>query len=288
MRFLVGLFATLTVLTLRPVPSPAQDNLLHVQPAAPRQGEVLFVKLQADAQDEPELTWQKRDYPMYRRGSAWVAALPIPADTAPGGHTVTVNYHLNGERQTVKRVMEVARVAFPIQRLRMSRAKSSLYTYPGVEKEDATIRAAAHRVTEDSAWTGDWALPAKGRFSTPFGVRRFRNGKQVGRHSGLDIAAPTGTPIVAPAAGRVALTGGFKKHGNTVVVDHGQGITSIFIHLSKIEVKEGQSVSRGTRLGRVGSTGASTGPHLHWSVYAHGKNVDPRYFLRLSKRGVHR
>jgi len=70
------------------------------------------------------------------------------------------------------------------------------------------------------------------------------------------------------------------------VLDHGQGITSIYIHLSRIEVKKGQTVARGSRLGKVGSTGASTGPHLHWSVYTQGTNVDPRYYLRLSKRGV--
>lgn len=288
MRFFVGLFAILTVLALRPVPSPAQDWTLHVQPDVPRQGEVLFVTLDAPVEEPPTLTWLKHEYPMHRRGNTWTAALPIPADTAPGGHTVTVTGSRNGETQTLKRVMEVAAVAFPIQRLRMSPARSSLYTYPGVEKEDAAIRAAVNQVTEEAAWSGNWIAPAKGRYSTPYGVRRLRNGKEVGRHSGLDIAAPTGAPVVAPAAGRVSLTAGFKKHGNTVVVDHGQGISSVFIHLSKIEVKEGQTVSRGARLGLVGSTGASTGPHLHWSVKVHGTNVDPRYFLRLKERGVQR
>lgn len=278
----------LTILTLGSVPLSAQESLLHVQPPSPRQGEVLFVRLRAPAALAPRVTWRKAELPMYAAGDGWTAALPVAADTPHGGHTVTVRYEEDGEPRTLSRVVEVAKVTFPIQRLRMSGAKSSLYTYPGVEKEDATIRAAAHAVSETSHWTGDWTLPAKGRFSTPFGVRRFRNGKQVGRHSGLDIAAPTGTPVVAPAAGTVALAGGFKKHGNTVVLDHGQGVTSIYIHLSKIEVKTGQKVARGARLGRVGSTGASTGPHLHWSVYTQGTNVDPRFYLRLSKRGVSR
>ncbi|MGV3719424.1 MAG: M23 family metallopeptidase [Actinomycetota bacterium] len=278
----------LTILTPSPVPLSAQDSLLNIQPQAPRQGEVVFVRFQAPAAASPRVTWRKRELPMYPSGGAWTAALPVAADTPPGGHGVSVRFEQDGETKTVSRTVEVAKVTFPIQRLRMSRAKSSLYTYPGVKKEDATIRAAAHTVSETSSWKGDWALPAKGRFSTPFGVRRLRNGKEVGRHSGLDIAAPTGTPIVAPAAGTVALAGGFKKHGNTVVLDHGQGVTSIFIHLSKIEVKTGQKVARGARLGRVGSTGASTGPHLHWSVYTQGTNVDPRFYLRLSKRGVNR
>jgi len=140
--------------------------------------------------------------------------------------------------------------------------------------------------TDTLAWSGDWTLPVQGRRSTPFGVRRLRNGKAVGRHRGMDLAAPSGTPVLAPAAGRVVLAGKFKKHGNTVVLDHGQGLTSIYIHLSGFSVSRGQSVSRGARLGKVGTTGASTGPHLHWSVYAQGTPVDPAFFLRLSKRGV--
>lgn len=278
----------LTILPLGSVPLSAQDSLLNVQPRSPRQGEALFVRLHAPAAVRPRMTWRTRELPMYAAGDHWTAALPVAADTPPGGHTVTVRYEQDGEPRTLSRVVEVAKVTFPIQRLRMSNVKSSLYTYPGVKMEDATIRAASHVVSETSAWAGDWALPARGRFSTPFGVRRLRNGKQVGRHSGLDIAAPTGTPIVAPAAGTVTLAGGFKKHGNTVVLDHGQGVTSIYIHLSRIEVKTGQKVARGARLGRVGSTGASTGPHLHWSVYTQGTNVDPRFYLRLSKRGVNR
>lgn len=284
MRRLCYWLGSLTIMTPGLVPARAQAPSLRVRPTAPRQGEVLFVHLDAPAGEPPEATWRGRKYPLYRQGEGWGVALPVAPETSPGAQALVVTYNAGGVRQEVRRSVPVSRVAFPVQHLAMTRAKAGLYTYPGVEKEDATIQKAAHVRTDTSAWSGDWTLPARGRRSTPFGVRRLRNGKAVGRHRGLDLAAPSGTPVLAPAAGRVVLAGKFKKHGNTVVLDHGQGLTSIYIHLSGFSVKPGQSVSRGARLGKVGTTGASTGPHLHWSVYAQGTPVDPGFFLRLSKR----
>lgn len=280
------LLCSLTFLTPALVPASAQPSSLRVRPTAPRQGEVLFIYFEAPADAAPEATWRGRKYSLYRQGQGWGAALPVAPETPPGAQSLVIATGSGGERQELRRSIPVSRVTFPVQHLAMARAKAGLYTYAGVEKEDETIQEAAHTQTDTLAWKGDWSLPARGRFSTPFGVRRLRNGKAVGRHRGLDIAAPSGTPVSAPAAGRVVLSGKFKKHGNTVVLDHGQGLTSIYIHLSSFNVRAGQSVSRGARLGRVGTTGASTGPHLHWSVYSQGTPVDPRFFLRLSKRGV--
>jgi len=286
MRLFWCLLCSLTILTPGLVPARAQVPSLRVRPTTPRQGEVLFVHLEAPSEETPEATWRGRKYLLYRQGDGWGAALPVSPETPAGAQSLVVTYGSASARQELRRSVPVSRVTFPVQRLAMTRAKAGLYSYAGVEKEDETIQDAAHVQTDSAAWSGDWALPVQGRRSTPFGVRRLRNGKAVGRHRGLDIAAPTGTPVVAPAAGRVVLAGKFKKHGNTVVLDHGQGVTSIYIHLSGFNVRSGQSVSRGARLGKVGSTGASTGPHLHWSVYAQGTPVDPAFFLKLSKRGV--
>lgn len=277
---------SLTILTPGLVPSWAQAPSLQVRPTAPRQGEVLFVRLQAPSEEAPEATWRGHKYPLYRQGDGWGVALPVAPETPPGAQALVIAYGAPGARQELRRSVPVSRVTFPVQHLAMARAKAGLYTYAGVEKEDATVQEAAHTASDTRSWSGDWSLPVKGRLSTPFGVRRLRNGKAVGRHRGLDIAAPSGTPVLAPAAGRVVLVRKFKKHGNTVVLDHGQGLTSIYIHLSGFSVRPGQSVSRGARLGKVGTTGASTGPHLHWSVYAQGTPVDPKFFLKLSGRGV--
>lgn len=121
--------------------------------------------------------------------------------------------------------------------------------------------------------------PVPGRQSSPFGVRRFFNGEERNPHSGLDFAASAGTPIKAPAAGQVILVGDYFFNGKTVFVDHGQGLISMFCHLSAIDVDLGQEVARGGVLGKVGSTGRATGPHLHWNVSLNGSRVDPAIFI---------
>ncbi len=122
-------------------------------------------------------------------------------------------------------------------------------------------------------------LPATGPFSSPFGLKRFYNEQPRSPHSGLDIAAPSGADIKAPAKGIVTATGDYFFNGNTVLVDHGQGLITMYCHMSRIDVEVGQEVERGTLLGAVGMTGRVTGPHLHWSVSLNNVRVDPTLFL---------
>lgn len=125
--------------------------------------------------------------------------------------------------------------------------------------------------------------PVDGPLSSPFGLRRFFNGEERNPHSGLDFAVPAGTPIKAPAAGKVILIGNYFFNGNTVFVDHGQGFISMFCHMSKIEVKVGDQVPRGGVVGRVGATGRATGPHMHWNVSLNDARVDPAIFIGAFK-----
>jgi murein DD-endopeptidase MepM/ murein hydrolase activator NlpD len=125
--------------------------------------------------------------------------------------------------------------------------------------------------------------PVDGRLSSPFGLRRFFNGQERNPHSGLDFAVPAGTPIKAPAAGKVILVGEYFFNGRTVFVDHGQGFISMFCHMSKVNVKPGQEVPRGSVVGFVGSTGRATGPHMHWNVSLNDARVDPAIFINAYK-----
>ncbi|MFM4718395.1 peptidoglycan DD-metalloendopeptidase family protein [Aeromonas bivalvium] len=125
--------------------------------------------------------------------------------------------------------------------------------------------------------------PVQGPLSSPFGLRRFFNGEERNPHSGLDFAVGAGTPIKSPAAGKVILVGNYFFNGNTVFVDHGQGLISMFCHLSKVDVTPGQSLPRGGIVGRVGSTGRATGPHLHWNVSLNDARVDPTIFIGAFK-----
>lgn len=280
------LLLALTALTLRMVPLAAEGRFLFVQPAAPRQGEAMVVFLAHADAEHARASWRGHTYPLYASGQGWIGVLPIVPETPAGKATLTVAYTIGGKREKASQPVTIQRTAFPVEHLKMAPQTARLYTYPGVKKEDAIVWGATQVKSAEQLWHGDWVLPAQGRLSDPFGVRRLRNGQAAGRHRGQDISAAQGSPILAPAAAKVVLTGRFKKHGNAVVLDHGQGVTSLYLHMSKIEVKKGQTVAKGAEIGKVGSTGAATGPHLHWSVYAQGQPVNPLFFCRLSKRGV--
>jgi murein DD-endopeptidase MepM/ murein hydrolase activator NlpD len=122
--------------------------------------------------------------------------------------------------------------------------------------------------------------PAEGPYSSPFGLRRFFNKQARKPHSGLDIAAPKGTPISAPADGIVINTGDYFFNGNTVFIDHGQGLITMYCHMDHIDLKEGTQVKAGDKIGVVGLTGRVTGAHLHWSVILNNTTVNPVLFLR--------
>ena len=125
----------------------------------------------------------------------------------------------------------------------------------------------------------DFVLPAEGPISSPFGLKRFFNDQPRNPHSGLDIAAPSGAAILAPAAGTVTALGNYFFNGNTVLLDHGQGLISMYCHMSEIDVAIGDTLTPGDMIGKVGQTGRVTGPHLHWSVSLNNARVDPNLFL---------
>ncbi|MEK9712676.1 MAG: peptidoglycan DD-metalloendopeptidase family protein [Thalassolituus sp.] len=136
--------------------------------------------------------------------------------------------------------------------------------------------------SHSEALTPDWATmirPAQGPYSSAFGLKRFFNGQARKPHSGIDIAAPEGAPIIAPAGGKVVLTGDFFFNGNSVFIDHGQGLISMMCHMSRIDVKEGDVLKQGDLIGAVGKTGRATGPHLHWTLSLNNARVNPKLFL---------
>ncbi|WP_338462233.1 M23 family metallopeptidase [Synechococcus elongatus IITB7] len=270
----------LSVVALTPVIVQPTDVLTAtVTPIAPRQGDTLQVKIQSSAETPPQVRFGPREIPVFAIGAGQYRALiPTTPLLKPGGYLLTVQ----GTTQERRIPIEVARRSFPVQRIWLPPGKSNL----GTDLEFDRVAEFKALVTPELFWNGPLRRPAPGRISTVYGVRRYYNGvfAEDYFHRGLDYADATGTPVRAPAAGRVALVGyeqqGFEVHGNTVGIDHGQGIASILIHLNRINVREGQFVQAGEVIGTVGNTGASTGPHLHWGFYVLGESVDPTPWLQ--------
>jgi len=148
-----------------------------------------------------------------------------------------------------------------------------------ITRESKRINAALRHWSPEADVVIEFRKPVNGPTSSPYGLRRFFNEQPRKPHSGLDIAAPEGTPIRAPAPGTVLDTGDFFFNGNTVLLDHGQGLVTMYCHMSKIGVKPGQAVNTGDPLGEVGMTGRVTGPHLHWGVSLNDARIDPLLFL---------
>lgn len=176
---------------------------------------------------------------------------------------------------------DVADKAYPVQRLTIPNdRKVNPYaqdmTRIRQERKDMD-EAFAH--FQDEAVQVDFSLPTAGRASSSFGSRRILNDQPRSPHSGMDIAAVTGTPILAPSAGKVVAQGDYFFNGNTVLVDHGQGLITMYCHLSEISVQVGDKLDSGMLIGKVGQTGRVTGPHLHWSVSLNNARVDPALFL---------
>lgn len=148
--------------------------------------------------------------------------------------------------------------------------------YKRIAREQKRLNAARHRVTQVVDFKNGFVWPARGRISGVYGSQRILNGKPRAPHLGVDIAAPTGAPVVAASAGVVSLTHeGMFFTGKTIQIDHGLGVGTIYIHLSKVLVKEGQRVRKGELIGRIGKTGRATGPHLHWGLTWKTMRLDP-------------
>ncbi|MFO8031124.1 MAG: M23 family metallopeptidase [Desulfohalobiaceae bacterium] len=149
-----------------------------------------------------------------------------------------------------------------------------------IKQESREINAALGTITLERYWTEDFSRPLSGEVSSQFGLKRYLNGEPRSAHKGVDLKGQKGTPVRAMARGKIALSGDFYFGGKTVLLNHGQGLHSIYMHLSSIQVEEKQMVQGGEVIGQVGSTGRSTGPHLHLGVYLQGQAVDPMYLLR--------
>jgi murein DD-endopeptidase MepM/ murein hydrolase activator NlpD len=273
-RMVAGILAALPVA----LALPAEALQVRMTPANPKLGDTLSVFISVDNPGvgaSPTVTASDQTYPAFEVApNQYRAFIPTTPLQKAGKRTIQVT--ANGQVRNL--LVQVNSRKFPVQRINLPPGKAGVKATEYELKRVSELKALQ---TPQKYWSGIFIKPNAGRISTIYGVRRYYNGKFAKDyyHRGVDYAGPTGSPVVAPAAGKVALVGrvseGFRVHGNVVGIDHGQGVTSIFMHLSRINVKEGDMVKPGQLIGAVGSTGASTGPHLHWGLYVNGQSVDP-------------
>ncbi len=211
-------------------------------------------------------------------GGAWHALAGIDLDVAPGDVVVQADGQLrDGTPAEGRVVVTVEAREFPTRTLRV--APRFVTPPPSATARIARERAALGRVfssvTAAPAWRDPFIVPIPGALVSGFGVRSVFNNEPRAPHGGADFASPSGTPVAAPNAGRVVLVEDLYFTGQTVVIDHGAGLQSLFAHLSRTDVHVGDEVEKGVTVGAVGATGRATGPHLHWTVRLNGARVDP-------------
>ncbi|MGB8241852.1 MAG: peptidoglycan DD-metalloendopeptidase family protein [Azonexus sp.] len=243
----------------------------------PVPGGVAVIDLGPASQPAPTARRGEQSLAVVKDSGRWFALFGIPLDTVPGETEISV---ISGSTVTVRKVAIGAK-AYPEQRLTI-KDKRKVDPDPDdlarIAREREITDAIKRRFSAEMPPT-DFALPANGPLSSRFGLRRIFNGQPRNPHAGLDVAVGTGAPVRAPVAGVVANTGDYFFNGNTVFIDHGQGLITAYMHLSRIDVSAGQPVKKGDTLGAVGASGRVTGPHLHWAVFLNNTPVDPELFL---------
>jgi murein DD-endopeptidase MepM/ murein hydrolase activator NlpD len=170
--------------------------------------------------------------------------------------------------------VEIASRTYVVENISFAPEKTQLMQWE--HQESVRIHRAAQTLSPEQYWEGVFGLPVQGAVIGAFGLKRVRNGTiDAGFHKGIDLRASAGTPVLASNAGIVLLAARLHAHGGTVLLNHGQGVMTIYLHMQSILVKPGQKVVKGQIIGKVGSTGLSTSPHVHWQVFVHGVPVDP-------------
>lgn len=281
--------ALLTAFT--PIAAQAQAPAFMLTPAIVEAGSPELIQIHAspDASAHGEWLGHKLQFFRGRDGVSWYALAGADVEAVPGSSALalTVREH-NQTRESSNQV-----IIHPAHYRTGSLTVQPKFVEPGPEEKeliDAASKAkeiAFAETADKPLWSGSFLPPVKSPPTDSFGTRRMFNGKLASIHKGMDFRAASGTPVVAGNSGTVVLAQPLYFEGNCVMIDHGLGLMSISMHLSRIDVKPGQQVTRGQRIGLSGATGRVTGPHLHWAIRWQGTMLDPAKLLRLNLAKAH-
>jgi len=246
-------------------------------------GGIALIPLTGLDNNQPPSAWYRGNRVMvipsedtdFQSQADWLAVIGIPLSAKPNDEQLM-------KADGVRFPFSIQNKAYQEQRLTITNKRhvnpnqQDLARY---KREKDEMTGAFKNWSTPNLTTLRFTLPAEGRFSSPFGLKRFFNDQPRNPHSGLDIAGGQGGAINAPAAGTVLTVGDYFFNGNTVIVDHGFGLTSMYCHMSRIDVKPGDKLAPGDSIGAIGKTGRVTGPHLHWSMSLNNTRVDPLLFV---------
>ncbi len=259
-------------------PSPSVGAPMTLPQPSLVPGGVALVRLEGPASNRPRVTLAGAPVMVVRQDDHWLAVVGISLGTKPGKVKLSVEAPAAKPRNIELTIQPKQYVEQRLQ-VKPGMVDLSAEDLARVNRERPTLQAALATFSDGAPSTLRMLQPVAGAPSSSYGLRRVFNGKPRNPHSGMDIAAPLGAPIFAPAPGRVVATGDYFFNGNTVILDHGQGLVTMYCHLSAIGVQPGDTVDTGAVIGKVGATGRVTGPHLHWGVTLNRTMVDPALFL---------
>jgi len=256
---------------------------IRVVPNVAQQGETLFVRVRLSAPARLSVTFEGVALRLARDEEGFWGVAPVSALMEPGRRSLRVRAEADGQVAEVVWPVWIVQGDYPVQHIILPPAKGKLLDPEQLARERERLAGVWTGSAERPLWDGRFVRPLSPKYgiSSPFGARRSYNGGPVNSyHEGCDFVAPEETPVVAPAAGRVVLAEPLFVRGNAVIIDHGLGVHTGYWHLSSIAVKPGQWVKPGDVIGMVGTTGLSTGSHLHWELRVHGVPVNPLVWTR--------
>jgi murein DD-endopeptidase MepM/ murein hydrolase activator NlpD len=256
--------------------TPLQAQKCSVLPAPVKLGQTLRITCPADF---TSVKLNERSAKLYlQRDGKRFGLLPISVKDTPGTFSLLISRNDDGAPQSLPVV--IRKTIFPSQNVKLGPEIEGLHS---TAEEMALLTSFRDAISETRSWADPLQTPVSGCMTSPFGVKRLHNGKPTGEyHGGVDQRTPEGGAIRAVAAGTVTFAKQFNVLGNAVGIDHGQGLESMYLHMSRLVVAPGVAVQRGDILGYAGSTGRSTGPHLHWVLYVNGVSVNPAQWVELA------
>jgi murein DD-endopeptidase MepM/ murein hydrolase activator NlpD len=272
----------------------AQTYTATLTPAIVEAGSPELIRVSVPKATKVSGEWLGHRFDFFRgkNGKDWYALVGVDVETPAAPSTLRVVLLVNGGTIEIKKPVPIEAAHYRTEKITVE----PKFVEPGPDQQAAIAAAveakkkafatSATSSPDDPLWSGSFDAPVKAASTDSFGVRRTYNGKLASIHKGTDFRAATGTPVLAGNSGVVVLAQPLYFEGNCVMIDHGMGLMSISMHLSRIDVKPGQKIAKGEQVGLSGATGRVTGPHLHWAIRWDGSMLDAAKLLKMNLKGL--